>query len=514
MRASLKSLFVSNFKNSGPLGKWVLNPHFFFLSIITGFAFLSIYLLKRRLDEVFLIIPIALFATAVAIKDVRHLWMAGVFFLPLSIELSKFIQGAALTFPTDLVALVLFGFFFVKIFTQKTYHFPQFKHPLFYLIFASLAWMLITSIQSEIPLVSFKWWAASLWLVGGFWLVTSILFYRLRLMYTFVILIGVSFALVVLFIFVKYGVQGRNIFGLRINPTPLFKDHTIFGTFPTLFIPFFTLFTFSKQFPKNFRIFAATLLFFLILGLFFSYSRGAWASSFVSLILLGMFLMREQLKKKAILIIGICIIFLIIVVPGMLNTNSRNKAVSRKDLSQHILSITNFRTDASNSERLNRWASSAEMFSERPLLGFGPGTYAFVYAPFQKAKFRTLESTNRGDIGTAHNEFLLAFCEQGILGGVLSFALFLLPIFMGLRGYIRAQKFQIGILYLGASFGLIAYFLHAWVNNFLDQDKIGVPFYVYLAMITALDVYFFSPRPVKESGPKKENSIERPIRFT
>ena len=67
---------------------------------------------------------------------------------------------------------------------------------------------------------------------------------------------------------------------------------------------------------------------------------------------------------------------------------SRNSQDSSGKLVEHLQSISNISTDASNVERLNRWVSAFGMIKEKPLVGWGPGTYQFEYAPFQKGKYK------------------------------------------------------------------------------------------------------------------------------
>ena len=62
------------------------------------------------------------------------------------------------------------------------------------------------------------------------------------------------------------------------------------------------------------------------------------------------------------------------------------------------------------------------MFEERPVFGWGAGTYQFEYARFQRSDLRTAISTNNADLGNAHSEYLGPLAEQGLLGlaGVLA----------------------------------------------------------------------------------------------
>ena len=40
-----------------------------------------------------------------------------------------------------------------------------------------------------------------------------------------------------------------------------------------------------------------------------------------------------------------------------------------------------------------------------------------------------------------------------------------------------------------ALLGLVTYFSHGVLNNFLDTDKLSVPFWGFVAVIVSLDVY-------------------------
>ena len=58
----------------------------------------------------------------------------------------------------------------------------------------------------------------------------------------------------------------------------------------------------------------------------------------------------------------------------------KNSQDSSDSFVEHIESMSNVTTDASNLERINRWKSAIRLFQERPHLGWGPGTYQFHYA--------------------------------------------------------------------------------------------------------------------------------------
>jgi O-antigen ligase len=167
----------------------------------------------------------------------------------------------------------------------------------------------------------------------------------------------------------------------------------------------------------------------------------------------------------------------------------KNKQDSSTDFVEHIQSISNISSDASNLERINRWQSAIRMFEERPVFGWGPGTYQFVYAPFQRSKERTIISTNYGDMGNAHSEYIGPLSESGVLGMLTFLGIVITVIVTALRVYKRAQNQQVKILVLSILLGLMSYYFHGLLNNFLDTDKASVPFWAFTAIIVALDIY-------------------------
>ena len=62
-------------------------------------------------------------------------------------------------------------------------------------------------------------------------------------------------------------------------------------------------------------------------------------------------------------------------------------------------------------------------------------------------------------------------------------------IYTALKVYRQTDDRQIEMLSMGMLLGLITYFLHGFLNNFLDTDKASVPFWGFIAAIVALDVY-------------------------
>jgi O-antigen ligase len=166
-----------------------------------------------------------------------------------------------------------------------------------------------------------------------------------------------------------------------------------------------------------------------------------------------------------------------------------NSTESSANLSEHISSMSNISSDASNLERINRWSCAIRMFKDKPVFGYGPGTYMFQYAPYQLNKDRTIISTNSADGGNAHSEYLGPLAESGVLG-LLTFLLIIgTVIYTAVQTYMRLTNPRLKSFVLGALLGLITYYIHGLLNNFLDTDKLSVPFWGFTGIIVALDIY-------------------------
>jgi putative inorganic carbon (hco3(-)) transporter len=146
-------------------------------------------------------------------------------------------------------------------------------------------------------------------------------------------------------------------------------------------------------------------------------------------------------------------------------------------LLEKSMSVTNIQTDASNMERLNRWVSALRMFEERPMFGFGPGSYQFTYIPFQEKSLenrltvRNPDSPPPGSGGSAHSEILLQLSENGIATVLIFLVMIGRWVYFGfLRGTLRSPQTA---LFLALS----TYLFHMQFNNFLNQPAFAFLFW-------------------------------------
>jgi O-antigen ligase len=227
-----------------------------------------------------------------------------------------------------------------------------------------------------------------------------------------------------------------------------------------------------------------------MLGLYFSYTRAAWLSVFAAIGVWALI----RFKVKFSWLAGIALIagaVLFFSWDSLQMELERNKSEhTTEEFGEKLQSATNVTTDASNLERINRWSCAIEMFKERPIVGFGPGTYASEYARFQDPENLTIISTNFGNLGNAHSEYLGPLAEMGIVG-LLAMLLIVAAIFYkGITLYNRWPKEdkEIRTLLLAMILSLTTYFVHGILNNFLDTDKAAVPIWGMCAVFIALEM--------------------------
>ncbi|MBL4594560.1 MAG: O-antigen ligase family protein, partial [Flavobacteriales bacterium] len=214
----------------------------------------------------------------------------------------------------------------------------------------------------------------------------------------------------------------------------------------------------------------------------------AWVSLIAAFILFLTY--KYRIKFKVLFSFGVLgLIMLALSWNTIMMELERNNQDSSDSLSEHVESISNVSTDASNLERLNRWSSAWRMFKERPVFGWGPGTYVFQYAPFQLSNEATIISTNAGENGNAHSEYIGPLAESGVLGSLSIILIIILVYYRGSLLYHRLPKGELKNVVLATLLGLLTYVVHGLMNNYLDTDKASVPFWGFIALIVAIDIY-------------------------
>lgn len=456
-------------------------------AISIAFIALNCYLVIQ--DKYYLLLaPIVLIFLFLYIFSLDKLILLITFLTPIAINYKDPDLGVGISLPAEPLMLGVLVVFILKIFYDGGFNSKIVRHPLSIVIIINLIWLLITTVTSELPLVSAKFLIARLWFIVPFYFIGILIFRDVKNIKRFNWLYVLPLLGIILYTLFNHAGYGFDKPHSNMVMKPFYNDHTAYGAVIAMFVPFFIGFSLSKDYSNSQRLGAFMVLFMLIIGLIFSYSRAAWISMTFALMVYGAIYFKIKFRW---VLIGTAFLAALIYMFSFqfFDRLERNKQDSSTDFVEHIQSMSNISSDASNLERINRWNCAIRMFDERPYLGWGPGTYQFVYAPFQRSKEKTIISTNVGDMGNAHSEYLGPLAESGILGMLTFLAIVIAASITGLRVYKRSNNKEVKLISLVILLGLMSYFAHGLLNNFLDTDKASVPFWGFLGILVSLDIY-------------------------
>lgn len=461
---------------------WIYGLSLFFVILNMVFTAFEIYY--------FNLLPVFLLVILAAFLALDKLLLVIVFLTPLSVPLKEFIPGfkVDLSLPTEPLLFGVMILFMLKIISERTFDKRVWKHPVTIAILLNLGWLFVTSLTSSLPVVSLKFFLARLWFVCGFYFLATQVFHKTRNISNYLWAYIIPFTAIIIYTFINHvqlGLLDQQASHSAVRP--FYNDHTAYGAILAFFYP--VLFAFALRRESSLEV--KTLIWILILifssAIVFSYTRATWISLAGALLIFLVVRLRIR--------ISLILLFIALILFGVYSYRTeiimkleQNKQTSSGDFAEHVQSISNITSDASNLERINRWHAALRMFRERPLFGWGPGTYQFQYAPFQYSRKRTFISTNFGDRGNAHSEYIGPLAESGLPGTMTILLVLITSLATGFKTYFRTEERWLRIITLALTLGLCTYFLHGFLNNFLETDKASAPFWGFIAMLVALDI--------------------------
>lgn len=261
---------------------------------------------------------------------------------------------------------------------------------------------------------------------------------------------------------------GYELFTEYGRATGTFKDPNVFA--PFLIVPLLYLINVALERPLRGMVLPLFLTAILMLGVFFSFSRGAWINLTLSLALYGYLLLvttrkaRVRLKLLSLLLLGA--LFAAIAVMAALSSN---------EISSLLLQRASFDQsyDQGAEGRFGGQQKALGMIAEKPL-GIGALEFGQRYHP-----------------EAAHNVYLTMFLNSGWLGGAMYLLLVLLSLAFGLRFAMRGTEIRPMFLAVYAAFvGM------AGEGIIIDSDH-WRHFYVLMALLWGMMAADYShPSPV------------------
>src|SRR5579862_1217626 len=260
-----------------------------------------------------------------------------------------------------------------------------------------------------------------------------------------------------------------------------YVNHNHYAGLMEMLVPIPLVISLSRLAHEKERIAAGVAAAVMVGTIFLSGSRGGMLAVFVELVVLATILLRTRKGMK----IAIATASFAMVLISLLTW------LGGKELTNRVSSIsTEARTELSGGMRLSIDRDVFRMFRERPLFGWGLGTFPVVYPHFRS--FYTNFFVNE-----AHNDYLQLLSEMGI-AGVAVMIWFLALLFRRVRLKIRNWTSDVsGAMTLACTLGIIGILVHSFLDFNLQVPANAALFYTYcgIAAGPALLQRSRKPRP-------------------
>jgi putative inorganic carbon (HCO3(-)) transporter len=438
------------------------------------------------------------FGIILAFTNFKPVYSLVLLIIPLSVEIPVGLGDSKILFPSEALIIVLGTAFIAIIFFFRANPKAFLSHPVTIVILLYMLVLGFTAYTSQQPVVSIKFTLVNYSYIMVFYFLTNIYVnkqpengMRIYKLYGFSAFFVIVYALINHY---GYG-YNKNVSNLVVQP--FYTDHAIYSACLAMLLPAFVAFGLRGRvlgLGHIYRLFAVIVLLAIIAGIVFSYSRAAWISLAVSAI----FYVVLCLKIKPAYLMGVLFICGIIAFAQrseLINDsrmNHNSSTTSNPTIEAQTKSITNISNDVSNAERLNRWSCAYRMFLDKPITGFGPGTYQFQYLTYQqpsemtRISVMTAYNNPLGKGGSAHSEYLLALSESGILGFLSIIAIVLSSVYYGMVGYYSAATEKERILIAVPFLAMLTYAVHVVFNNYLNVDKTASLFWASLSILVTV----------------------------
>lgn len=249
-----------------------------------------------------------------------------------------------------------------------------------------------------------------------------------------------------------------------------FTNYSVYGSFTAIFF-LICLSRLMFDNGKYDRVLWTALTICFGLGLIMCFSRGVWLSVIVAIAVMLLQLGQGVTHRKIVFIAIACLVILVTFsFPGVYNS-----VLDR-------ISTTIDINYASNRARLLRWGQAINMYLQNPILGKGYGAFAMLY---EEDVALVGSYTAQYQLG-AHSEYLQVMAELGSIGLAAWLWLSISFLFYGFKALKRIDNGFYKSIIIGLIASEISLMTHFIVNNLLNGDAIGVPFWGIYGLLPAV----------------------------
>ena len=432
-------------------------------------------------------LPVALWVLLVAVLDFRKLFWLMVVCIPLSFNI--FLPGGFGTdIPTEPLAIGLSGILFVHALRHwDEYDRSAFGHPIAWLLYLHVGWILFTTVLSDGFVVSLKFSLAKLWYVGAYFLLPLLVIRTPKQVAVLVHCILWPLLFVALQTLVRHGLYGFSFAAQSKTMHPFFSEHVSYAGCLAVFTPWlFWLRWYRRRHGRSTWWWAVIVLPVWLAAVYFSYTRAA----FVALALAGVayYVIRWRLMKP---VLALALVGALGVAGFFLHDNryldyapNFEKTISQESF-DNLISSTYKLEDISTMERFYRWVAAGHMVPYRPWTGWGPGNFIEFYESYTVNAFETYVSDNEGRSGI-HSYYLMTLVEQGYPGLLIFLVYIFGALIIGERLYHRQTDPTARHAIMAALLALLIVDAFNIINDQMETDKVGAQYLLNLAILVMM----------------------------
>ncbi|HJW31444.1 MAG TPA: O-antigen ligase family protein, partial [Saprospiraceae bacterium] len=449
-------------------------PIFLLLIAMTGFMVTK--------EWIWLVMPLAFLALVWGIRDFRLVYLLIWASIPFAIEIDL-PGGLSTDLPSE--QLMWLSFLLLPaylVLNRGRTNFRFIFQPIFILLFLHFSWIVITSITSQEPLISFKYTLAKTWYLVCFIVIPILLLkdkadYQRWGLFLFIPLVAS-----IVIILIRHSFYGFTFSTINNAIIPIYRNHVDYACCIALALPFAWWQRRAAE-DRRLRWFYTLAMILIVTGIYFSFTRAAWVC--VPLSIGSYFLIRWKLLR---IVIPVALAGVILFTAWLSYDNryisyspDYRKAITHKNF-EDLVSATYKMEDISTVERFYRWVAGYYMVKEKPWLGSGPASFYSLYQNYVDRHFTTYVSNNPEHSGI-HNYYLMTAVEQGVIGLMIFLALIMMVMISGEQLYHRMKPGAEQKLVMAALISFICNLFILTLNDTVETDKLGTFFFFCIAII-------------------------------
>jgi O-antigen ligase len=434
--------------------------------------------------------PVLLWIAAQAFLDFRPLFWLLLIMIPVSTNI-VLPGGFGTDLPTEPLAIGLTGLLVL----HAAKHWPDydskaFGHPIAWLLYLHVGWILFATVFSDGFLISLKFSLAKLWYVGAYFLLPLLILKTPRRVTIMVHCILWPLLFVAIQTLIRHGMYGFSFAMQSKTMYPFMNEHVSYAGCLATFSPWIIFLGWWLRSKGKSRWWISLIVIPLwLLAVYFSFTRAA----FVALAMAGgtFYIIRWRLLK---LVISLAIIGAIGVTVYFVRDNNYLDYAPNFDTTitheqfGNLISATYKLEDISTMERLYRWVAAGHMVPYRPLTGWGPGNFLEHYKGYTVNSFKTYVSDNEGRSGI-HSYYLMTLVEQGFPGLIIFLIYVFGALLLGERLYHRQTNPAARNAIMAALLAMLIVDAFNIINDQMETDKVGAQYLLNLAVLVMMGNY-------------------------